>query len=83
LQNIPVIVLTSATSFFAFIYLFAIATKLIYWPMTSLPTMPTFEIVIVGAGIVGLAASIGITKKKGHKVIMSPRSPSYIIIDKY
>jgi salicylate hydroxylase len=33
--------------------------------------MPSFEILIVGAGIVGLAASIGLANK-GHKVTVSP-----------
>jgi 2-polyprenyl-6-methoxyphenol hydroxylase-like FAD-dependent oxidoreductase len=36
--------------------------------------MPSFEVVIVGAGIVGLAASIGFADK-GHKVIVSPGAP--------
>ncbi len=44
--------------------------------------MPSFEVAIVGAGIVGLAASIRLADK-GHKVVVSPGSPyKTIIIEK-
>jgi salicylate hydroxylase len=43
--------------------------------------MPSFEIVIVGAGIVGLAASIGL-RNKAHKVKVSPSIPYKTIIVK-
>jgi salicylate hydroxylase len=40
--------------------------------------MPSFEVVIVGAGIVGLAASIGLAEK-GYKVNVNLDAPEKLI----